>query len=466
MGFAIDSPGLDDEDEDDDELALAALDSLDAIEVYKAEPQVDVKTHWAQIPVDNWRRLIMLLLIIAPLDSQESLSTLAARVSDEKLPGLKRVTDSILWAFSPEETPGISYTAFTTIINNSLPYLFDGLNPLFEHFLFSKNLDLSRYRSPSGSLRPLPQAAAPPLEPPPSPLLPSEGEILDVNTLCQLSFFLKGTTLFRRLRPLYLGSSAGFSINSLTQKILNWRAPTILLVAGTRLPEHPTSTRARAFLESLPYRRLPPGASGNSTSSNATAQRLVFGAHLTVPWKHTSKTPLADPTALLFQLEPQHDVFHASSVNTAQASLSSLGLGFGVATPPSSLITSNPLSSSSSSTTTTLAPGPISLVLDASLEFGAFTHSSSGGGAYAPSLSRPGRDWQDRFEVESLEVWGCGGEAEERAQREAWRFEEREALARKGIALGRDREADYALLEMAGLVGGGARGADSGGSMG
>lgn len=136
MGFAIDQPANDDdEEEDDDELALAALDSLDAIEVFKYDQRADTKIHHAQIPVDNFRRLIMLLLVIAPLDAQESLSKHAQRLTDARIEGLRRVADCILWTFTPEQNAGIFYHSFNTIIPVSLPYMFDGLNPLFEHFL-------------------------------------------------------------------------------------------------------------------------------------------------------------------------------------------------------------------------------------------------------------------------------------------------------------------------------------------
>jgi len=96
----------------------------------------------------------------------------------------------------------------------------------------------------------------------------------------------------------------------------------------------------------------------------------------------------------------------------------------------------------------------VSLVLDSSFEFGVFTHNhTSGGGAFHNSESRK-YDFQDRFEIESLEVWGCGGDAEAEEQRKRWAWEEREAEARRKINLGSgDIEADRALLEMAGLVG-------------
>lgn len=447
-GFSVDEPGNDDEEEeDDDELALAALESLDAIEVFKHDQRMDTKIHHAQIPVDNFRRLLMLLLVTAPLGPQENLSRHAQRLTDDRLKGLRRVADSILWSFGIEENAGIYYHDFNKIIPASLPYLFDGLNPLFEHFLFSKDIDLSRRKSSvsSNPQPPLPQQTPNlPLE----PLLPREGEILDLNILSQLSFFIKGTTIFRRLRPLYSGGDAGFSIGSFEQKVLNWRAPSILLVAGTRVPHTPSGGRERAFADTLPPKRFPDGAKGNSTNG-----RVVFGVYLNVPWKQTNKQAMGDSETLLFQLEPIHEVFRASTLSTDYATFTKSGIAFG--SPP---LRSKPVSGLSSH----IALGPVSLMLDDSLEFGVFTHDSAGGGSFHTSQSRQS-DWQDRFEVESLEIWGCGGDEEAEKQRAAWAFEEREAMMRRNLNIGKDVEADRALLEMAGLIG---QHNASGGSMG
>lgn len=151
-GFSIDDPANDEEEqEDDDNLALAALDSLDAIEVFKQDQRADTKIHHAQIPLDNFRRLVMLLLIISPLGAQESLSKYAQQLTETRLEELRKVADSIVWSFTPEHNAGIFYRPFNTIIAASLPYIFDGLNPLFEHFLFSKNIDLSRKRQSSSA---------------------------------------------------------------------------------------------------------------------------------------------------------------------------------------------------------------------------------------------------------------------------------------------------------------------------
>ena len=453
--FSIDQPANDDEEEeDDDELALAALDSLDAIEVFKLDQRADTKIHHAQIPIDNFRRLLMLLLIIAPLDAQESLSRHAERLTAARVEGLRRVADSILWSFTPEQNPGIFYQSFNTIIPISLPHMFDGLNPLFEHFLFSKNIDLSRRRrqssistplsSPNKTSPPVPQVPDTPLE----PLLPREGEILDLNVLSQLAFFLKGSNLFRRLRPLYMGGDAGFSMGSIEQKVFNWRAPSILLVAGTRLPSEPEGARERAFADLLPPKRFPNGASGNGTSG-----RVVFGAYLDVPWKHTYKEAIGGPGTLLFQLEPIHEVFRASTINTEYATFTKHGVTFG--SPP-------PLARPVSGLSQHATLGAVSLLLDAALEFGVFNHDINGGGSFHPSQIRE-TNWQERFEIESLEVWGCGGDEEAEKQKAAWAFEEREAAARKSLRMGKDVEADRALLEMAGLIG---NHNASGGSMG
>ncbi len=444
-GYSIDQPANDEEeDEDDDELALAALDSLDAIEVFKQDQRPDSKMHHAQIPVDNFRRLLMLLLVIAPLEPQDNLSLHAQRLTDRRLEGVRRVADCILWSFTPEENAGIFYRSFNTIVPASLPYLFDGLNPLFEHFLFSKNLDLSKHRrkastdNVASSNSSTVHTSPAPIEEPLEPLLPQEGEILDLNVLSQLAFFLKGTTIFRRLRPLYLGADAGFSMGSIEQKVFDWKAPTILLVAGTRLPPEPVCAAERAFADLLPPKRFPDGATGNNKNG-----RVVYGIYLDVPWKHTYKEAIGKSDTIMFQLEPIHDVFRASSLSTDYATFTKHGIAFGCPPPRA-----RPVSGLSNHANL----GAVSLMLDHSLEYGVFTHDSNGGGSYHSSQSRKA-DWQDRFEISDIEIWGCGGDEEAAQQRAARAFEEREAEARKGIRRGNDVESGRALLEMAGLVG-------------
>jgi hypothetical protein len=89
-----------------------------------------------------------------------------------------------------------------------------------------------------------------------------------------------------------------------------------------------------------------------------------------------------------------------------------------------------------------------------SFEFGVFNHDyNSRGGAFHGSNIRR-YDFQDRFRVDSLEVWGCGGDDEAKAQAERWAWEAREAESRRKINMGTgDQEADRQLLEMAGIIG-------------
>ncbi|KAL2194149.1 TLD-domain-containing protein [Corynascus similis CBS 632.67] len=442
-GFAVDEPG-DDEDpgfDDNDDLVLAAFDSLDCISAFKYG-DVTV-THNAMIPADNFHRFIMLLLLVAPLSAQESVSSYSSRLSGGELESLRETADCILAAFlNVEQAPGIKAPRFHAIIPASMPYIFNGLAPLFEHFLFSNNLDLHR-RCDEHQTADL-------LQEPVQPLLQASGSIMNINILSQLSFFIPGSSLFRRLRLLYSGDEDGFSMGSFESKVFNWRAPTILLVSGTRLSEealHARSGPTSAFLSTLPSQRFPPGGASDSKQA-----KLTFGVYLSQPWKHTHRECFGDEETVLFQLQPVHDVFRASKMNKDYASFTKPsvsaplgGISFGC--PP-------PQSSQAHRRSNILSLGPVSLVLEDSFEFGCFTHDyTSQGGAFQTSVARK-FDFQERFEISSVEVWGCGGDEEAKRQAERWAWEAREAEARRKINLGTgDIEADRALLEMAGLIG-------------
>ncbi|KFZ20509.1 hypothetical protein V502_03159 [Pseudogymnoascus sp. VKM F-4520 (FW-2644)] len=239
-------------------------------------------------------------------------------------------------------------------------------------------------------------------------------------------------------------------MRSFETRVFNWRAPSLLLVSGSRLPATPESSNERAFADSLPPKRLP-----NSTTT--TPSRMLFGAYIPQPWQQTYKTCLSDPGTILFQLAPTHTI-HRSTISTEQLSFTHPPLSH----PGISLGSPHPTSKSTSGTAVPAKLGPVSLHIDASFEFGVFTHDSRGGGAFTPADGHGGGDWQERFSIESLEVWGCGGDEEAEEQRKRWEWEEREAEARRRVNFGKgDPEADRALLEMAGIIGGDR----SGGSM-
>ncbi|KAK1909410.1 Restriction of telomere capping protein 5 [Pyrenophora teres f. teres] len=460
MGFAVDAPddGEEGDEDEDEELVLAALDSMDAIDAFKHGEQSNV--HHSIIPTDNFLKLVELLLLIAPIDAQQSLSTLAPELSDARVTELQRAANVILSSFGVEDHPGVTYRTFNTVISTCLPYLFNGLNPLFEHFLFAKDMDLSKRKGDPAS----PAKESTPVIPPPKvqsePILREPGEILNLTILSQLSFFLKGSDLFRRLRPLYSGNTHGFSMGSFEKQVFNWRAPTILLVKGRLLPATPSTTRERALQDMLPPKRHP-----SSITPDSSNQTFIYGAYISSQWKNTGKSCFGDASTTLFQLSPTHDVFTASSFSHdytyfSKSPTTPAGLGLGTPIP-----TQSASHSSSHFSQPVFRPGPVSLHLDDALEFAVFTHLAEGGGSFLPSKlpARKDKDWQDRFEIECLEVWGCGGDEVAEEQRKTWAWEEREAEARRRINLGTgDQELDRELLKMAGII----SGDRSGGSMG
>ncbi|KAI1431264.1 restriction of telomere capping protein 5 [Xylaria sp. CBS 124048] len=446
-GFAVDQAGDDDEEEEaDDELVMAALESLSLDDAFKTGDAHAATTHGAMIPADNLRRLIMLLLLTAPLGPQESLSAYADRTTGSALDSLRATAENVLSAFiDVEKSPGITFAQFRNVLTRSLPYLFNAFNALFEHFLFSKSLDLSKRKG--NIVTPVPVALTPP------PLLQDKGEILNLDVLSQLSFFIDGNDLFRRLRLLYSGADAGYSMGSFETKVFNWHAPTILLISGTRLDDTESSRGSEGvFIDSLPPKRFPNGSASDRSN-------VVFGVLIKQPWRLSSKDCFGSDDMLLFQLSPTHDVFPASTLNRNYATFSKApsaypGITFGSPPPPTT---------ASSRHAPMRKIGPVSLTIDSSFEFGVFNHDyTSRGGAFSTSVTRK-FDFQDRFSIDDIEVWGCGGDEEARIQRERWEWEAREAEARRRINLGTgDIEADRALLQMAGLIGAN----QSGGSMG
>lgn len=458
QGFAIDQAVEEEEDEDDDDgLAFEAFEMMDATEAFNTGEKSTVQH--AMIPSDNLLRLIQLLLLAAPLGPQDSLSILASQMEEEKLSRIREVAGFMLASFGGiEQTPGVGYRTFEKVLAGSMPFLLDSIQPLFEHFLFAKDMDLHRRKTSNSQAIPAPPQEGLKNLPPPEPLLEKEGDILDLPMLHQLASFLGSNTLYRRIRLLYSGNTHGFSMGQFEKSCFKWQAPSILLVSGTLISPSSHNSRETAFLDSLPYKRF-----SSSTKDSRSGQRLVYGAYIPVPWKTTPKHAFGTVESQLFQLSPVHDVFGASALDPSYIYFSKppssrTGLGFG-----------SPLPSSSThnySGNSTLPLGPVSLHIDDTLTYGAFTHSADGGGAFHPS-SLPCRrkvDWQDRFEIDAIEVWGCGGSEVAEEQRKAWAWEEKEAEARRRINLGTgDIEADRELLKMAGLIGGGGR--DSGGSM-
>lgn len=101
------------------------------------------------------------------------------------------------------------------------------------------------------------------------------------------------------------------------------------------------------------------------------------------------------------------------------------------------------------------------MTLDDALEFGVFRHVGRGGSYRPTNGNRETDEWEDRFDISEVEVWGSGGDEDLEEQRKKWEWEEREALYRQRVNL-KNMGEERAFLEMAGLIGN----HGSGGSMG
>lgn len=451
-GFSIDEPSNDDYDEDeDDDLALAALESLDAIEVFKHDHRVDRTVYETRISVDTFRRLLMLLLVIALLKPLEPVKTYTSDLGSEEIEAIRKEADSIIAAFSPEETDGgITYRGFARTIATSLPYLFDPLTALFEHMLFSKNLNLSQRRpsevTPEEVAEEKPEGV--PMQKP--ILLPGSFEttILNPAILSHLSFFLPSKSqpvnLFKsgvRLHPVFSTAAHGSSLTSFSHNVLTWQSANLLILQGALEGKHD--------------------------------EIVTMGAYLSQSWKSSSShssVSISDPLPTLFQLSPKHKVLRGnpSPAIQKQANLPAAwfsthtGIALGCQIPPASRSHHIPP-----------APhGAASLMIDVNLESAELRIEPVGhGGVFLPSGTASIEDpsVKMRLDLYTLEIWGVVPDPEQaassegkvsavEAQRAKWEFEAREAERRRSINLKAGagdsaKESARWLLETAGIIG-------------
>ena len=168
------------------------------------------------------------------------------------------------------------------------------------------------------------------------------------------------------------------------------------------------------------------------------------------------KENFGEKSSFLFQLLPTHSVYHSASYHTQFAYFHPrIGLGFG--SPPPQLLRRQSLTSQTLIQHT--SDPQVSLSLDPALEHGNFTHIPPGS-TYQATLMRG--EYSFKFEIEEVEVWGCGLDDARDEQKRAWEYERKEAERRQSIRIREDLAGDRALLEMAGIIG---RSNRSGGSV-
>ncbi|GMF51183.1 unnamed protein product [[Candida] boidinii] len=281
--------------------------------------------------------------------------------------------------------------------------------------------------------------------------------LLSYQTLSQLATFLPPEVVFSRLRKLYVAAESGFSMRSMESKVFKWNAPTIVLVSGIRVGKKPNKRYDR-FKDTFP--RFHPSsteATNSFDNENDDSSKITFGIYIKQAWKITNGQNFGNDKGMIFQLEARQNLFKGSkSVNVPHYcyfSTAGGGLGFGSAPPRINANGSKVYS-----------PGIVSLTIDQSMEFCVFRHLGLGG-SYEPGSIHLSHseipEYEDRFAITDLEVWGCGTDKELAEQAKNWEWEHREAQARQKLNM-MNWEDGKALLEMAGLVG---RSGDSGGSV-
>ncbi|GES62487.1 restriction of telomere capping protein 5 [Aspergillus terreus] len=459
-GFSIDEPANDayDDEDDDDDLALAALESLDAIEVFRHDSRIDKAVYEARISVATFRRLLMLLLVISPLKPLEPVRTYTSDLNESRMEAVRKEADNILAAFPQEHSGGISYKSFAKTIATSLPYLFDPLTPLFEHLLFSKNLDLSQKRERTDSAAAQSDDETVDQQPSPVPkpesiMLPGsfESSILDPVVISHLSFFLPSTNtnlnLLRgnlRLHPVFSTAAHGSSLTSFSHNVITWQSGTLFLLEGT------------------------------VSAGSEQGETITLGAYLPQPWTSGSSSSTSSHSAdqstapCLFQLSPKHIILPgnpSSSIqkqNTPIAYFSNnTGISIGCQLPPSSR-------------TKHASPSPLgagSLRIDTNLETADFHVSPIGqnGAFLPPPAGGPECPTKIQIDIYNLEIWGLvpdpdasseKGMSAIELQQAKWDFEAREAERRRNLNLKAGagdsaREGARWLLETAGIIGDG-----------
>ncbi|KAK9458628.1 TLD-domain-containing protein [Lipomyces oligophaga] len=491
---AADSAPSEDSDSDDDEMLNVELDNI------KSWFELDLIRSYDGINIDSLRispttlyHLFTLLLAVAPLQASEPVSTYEAHFSEPMLSKYHRIARDMTRSFAPNwrssdtvdaeyiKTNGISYTRFYTVVKTVMPFAFDSFEILFERFLFNRkfapegeaaktvskafNEDEFLPGSPTDhpftalneheGLEELEDEDVNIDEVPIHlrPRLPEPSKLMDASTIAQLATFMNINSfqLYGGLKKLYVGSEAGFSMGSFEQKVFKWNAPTILLIRGYMLSASPQGARERSFAD-----QLPPVRYGNSNQQVKQHNgEVIFGAVVNTAWKASNKKCFGDASTALFQLEPIQDVFRSRTYNDNYAYFSkTLGIGFGNLPPKQNSHQNNGLPQYSF--------GDVSLTLEPSFEFGIFRNVGSETFRSSEIRQATSPDFEDRFAITEMEVWGVGADEVLREQASLWAWEEREALRRKNVNLSKDVEESRMLLEMAGIVGGGAR---SGGSI-
>lgn len=277
-------------------------------------------------------------------------------------------------------------------------------------------------------------------------------KIMSLQLLSQLSTVTDILDISSTLKskPLYQGSSNGFSINSIQSHTINYNAKTMLLISGR--------TKKRTDIESTFYTKFPAFHPVlNSAAQLKDNQRFQIVVFIPTPWRITNTKTFGNEELKVVMLSPyQIELNCLNSVKQDYCYFSNIGLGigFGSQTPQKS--------KDSKKHSSTFRLGGVSLTIDTSLEVGNFRvedpskHSSTltlASNASTSSTHTPHIYNDLWFKITEVEICGMGDQTSVEEQKRALAWEEREAERRRALG-NKDYMEGRALLELAGIIGG------------
>lgn len=412
----------------------------------------------------DFLNLLTLLLVVAsvPKKSHDEMQAQLHKSSQEKWTDFEAAAFSLLRYFdvtidrSNFKSRSISYSQFeASCVRGVARFIVDALARLVERSVFSSiQSEGKTVQNESPHEEPATPGSSP--KKLKKKIRFEETRLVNEGSLSLISLALKNAGVnmsvdTSNIVNLYNGSLSGFSIRSLELKIFKWHAPTILLVSGKRLKAKTINSNRRYQQFDQEYPRYFLSNENAQGPWQGDLDKLMYAVFINQPWKTSNKKNFGDENTVIMSLQPRFDIYKSKSDAVLQGQLiyfSNLGMGLGFGND-------QPVNKNS---IRKYLPGNVSLTIEANLEFAVFKHVHSSGPnspnyferSIQPSIEN--EDFEDRFMITDLEVWGVGSNKELEEQRKLWEWEEKQAKARQSVNV-RDMGEERAFLEMAGLVG-------------
>ncbi|KAI5951186.1 RTC5 [Candida jiufengensis] len=285
----------------------------------------------------------------------------------------------------------------------------------------------------------------------------TESKLVTIPFISYISAILRGIgskieITNENMFKLYSGSESGFSIRSLETKIFKWQSPTLFIVSGKRIKQKTIETNKRyeKFDNIFPNYFLK--SESKLKDWQASNDRVTYCVLVNHPWVNSNKKNFGDDKSIILSISPHLDYYKSISNEVLQGKsiyFNNLGMGLGFGN-------SQPLNKNNLQK---YYPGDVSLTIESNLEFAIFRHlvghSTSQATTYFQTSKQAqlsNENFEDRFTIIDLEVWGIGSVKNLEEQKKQWEWEEKIANERQNVNL-KNMGEERAFLEMVGLVG-------------